>query len=95
MSDTTATTLILGAIFTVVACVAIYVLRGKIKNAEVRAGKISAKVGTHEPDRATVKDVEQNSEQGSNTLNIRTTNVKIDGLKQSSQKDNTLEIGNP
>lgn len=93
MSDTT--TLIIAAALLIAVGLVVYIMRGQIKNGEVRVGGVTAKVGTHEPDRLVVKGVEQTSEKGSNTTAIRSANVTVDGLKQTAQKDNVLDIGNP
>lgn len=93
MSETTTTILII-AIALVVGLL-IFFLRSKIKNTKVKAGGVSFEVGTHEPDRLVVKGIEQTAEKGSNQAIIHTTSATVDGLKQTAQKDNLLDIGNP
>lgn len=95
MNETTTTTLIVAVALLIAVGLAIFFLRGKIKNAEVKVGGVSAKVGTHEPDRLIVKGVEQTAEKGGNQATIRSANATVDGLKQTAQKDNVLDIGNP
>jgi len=95
MSDETITILIITAALLIFFGLAFFVLRGKIKNAKVKAGGISAEIGAHDPDRLVVKNVEQTAEKGSSTVNIRAANATIDGIKQTAKKDNVLNIGNP
>jgi hypothetical protein len=72
-----------------------FILRSKnIRNIKAKFMGALFEGGTHEPDRLVVKDVEQTSEKGSNVATISSTNATVDGLKQTAQKDNVLDIGN-
>jgi hypothetical protein len=94
MSDTNITTLIIALGLLIAAVMAFYFLRGKIKSAEVKAGGVSAKVGTHEPNRTNVKNVEQSTTEGSNNTTINSDNASVDGFKQTAKYNNDLTIGN-
>lgn len=94
MSDTNTNALIITAALLVFFGLAFFLLRGKIKNAKLKAGGVSAEIGTHEPDRLVVKSIEQIAEKGGNAVTLRSTNTTVDGLKQTAQKDNVLNIGN-
>lgn len=95
MSDKAITILIIAVALLIFFGLAFFMLRGKIKNAKVKAGGVSAEIGTHETDRLVVKSVEQIAEKGGNIATIRSTNAMVDGIKQTAQKDNVLDIGNP
>lgn len=93
MSDNNIMTLIIAVALLLAVGLVVFFLRGRIKNAKVQAGGISASVGTHEPDGAVAKNIEQISQQGGNRADLHGVNVTVDGLKQTARKDNTLNIG--
>lgn len=95
MSETTITALIAAVALLIAVAIVVFFLRGKIKNAEVKAGGITAKLATHEPDKTIVKNVDQTAKQGSNHARIHTNTATVEGIKQTAQKDNVLDIGNP
>lgn len=95
MSETTTKALIIAVALLIAIGLVIYFLRGKIKNAEVKGYGVTAKVGTHEPDRLVIKGIEQNAAEGSNKASIHSDNATVDGIKQTAKKDNDLVIGNP
>jgi len=94
MTETNITTLIIAIVLLIAIGLVLFLLRGKVKKAEVRAGVISAKIGTHEPDEMVVKNVEQAAMEGGNSATIRSGNAKVDGFKQVGKHDNVLDIGN-
>lgn len=94
MSETNTLTLIIAFILLIAIGLVLYFLRGNIKNAEVKAGRVSARVGTHEPNRTNVKNVEQNTTEGSNKAVINTDNAMIEGVKQTAKNNNELTVGN-
>lgn len=92
MSDTVTIILILAVLIGVAWLV--YVLRHKLKNADVSACGVTAKIGTHEPDKLAVKNIVQLSEQADNRVDIHSNNATVDGVKQTAKKGNVLNIRN-
>jgi hypothetical protein len=83
------------AVCTLVAIIsALYFLKHRIRDAEVKTGKISAKLRTHDPDRLVVDGVSQKSVEDGNEAKLRTANATIKNFKQESRKKNVLDIGN-
>lgn len=81
------------SIITVVA-LAIFFLGKKIKSAEIVTGVATAKISTHKPDQKSVEKIEQNSTDGSNKLNVHSTDISVADVKQTAKHSNTIEIGN-
>ena len=87
-------TLLITSISIISILLIILAIRKSLKKAKIDFMGISANIETNEKDNVNLKNIDQESTSESNEVNIKNTNVKIDGLKQKSTGKNTLEIKN-
>ncbi|MYM93060.1 hypothetical protein [Duganella vulcania] len=93
MTETTTSTLIISSAIILAIAIVVIILRGKIRSASIKAGKISGKIETHLPEKTTLKDLVQETSHGSNEIDAKSSSATLENIKQKSKKNNSINIG--